>query len=97
MTDRYYKIQLINNIIKTSESDFSGAPIYSQEIYNKFKNLEQSIYWTYVYAGMGCLIYAINNPDKSLTCFFLHSDSMGQYGDDDRPIADELIRDRIFI
>ena len=72
-----YKVETIDTV---GENDFWKTCI--DRCNNTFKDLDKKIY-TEIYAGMGCVWYfRRKNKISLIECFFLHSDSMGQYGID---------------
>jgi hypothetical protein len=80
-----YKIETIDTV---GENDFWKTCI--DRCNNTFKDFEGKIY-TEIYAGMGCIWYfRRQNKNTTIECFFLHSDSQGQYGQDDRPFIKDF-------
>lgn len=80
-----YESRIVN------QSSLSEATISTT--LDKFKSLEGPIF-TINYAGMGCHWY-VRRKDKDLPLegFFMHSDSWGYHGSDDRPLISLFVED----
>jgi hypothetical protein len=88
--DKYFYISRKDGKLFNVEEQCTAIFNYTFDIFKKHYRIADDE-WGMIYAGMGCYIY-FTGAGENIKCFFLHGDNFGQYGIDDRPYVNDLIR-----